>query len=116
MEDFVDKYFGPRLSKDEQLAYFDEHREEAWRNVLSYIGRQKEVILGMSRARLVENFGEYGDRSWHLPPTDLYREVMEELADAPAWETMRIYAEEHSPGGRVRSHYIVQRVPDSPDD
>ena len=104
------------LTKEEQLAYFDAHKEEAWRNVLSYIGRMGPQILALSRKRMVENFGAYGDQSWHRDPTDLYMEVMEELADAPAWEVMRIYADEHSPLGRMRIHYRVAKIPDSPDD
>ena len=104
------------LTEAEQLAYFDAHAEEAWRNIISYIGRMGPQILAMSRERLVANYATYGDESWHREPPDLMREVMEELADAPAWETMRLYSEEHSPLGRTRMHYRVATIPDSPDD
>lgn len=104
------------LTEAEQLAFFDAHAEEAWRDIISYIGRLKPQILAMARERLVRNFAAYGDESWHRDPEDLMREVMEELADAPAWEVMRLYAQEHSPLGRARLHYRVASIPDSPDD
>jgi len=104
------------LTEAEQLAYFDAHSEEAWRNVLSYIGRMGPQILAMSRERMVSNYANYGDESWHRDPPDLMGEVLEELADAPAWEVMRLFAEKHSPLGRTRMHYRVLRTSDEPDD
>lgn len=105
------------LTKEEQESYFDAHKEEAWDNVISYIRHRKDIILATGRERLVSNFENYGDESWHRHPHELLHEVIEELADAPVWEVMRLYSEEHMPLGRTRVGYTVARsVPDSPDD
>lgn len=82
------------MTKDEQLAIFDEYAGRALEMVLEDLATNAPRVLRKARQRFEDGADVFGDRMFRRHPTILYADEVEEVADAVAYRVAGMWQRE----------------------
>ena len=91
-----------RLPIAEQERLFKQYADQAIQNLRDHL--DDPCLVGVLKrsalSRLRAADGKFGDSGWRKSGDHLLGEIIEEIADAIVYHTMREYARSNGPGGR----------------
>lgn len=83
------------LTLEEQLTWFDANVGKAVSNVHVFMDTWHDEIVSAARERLIQGHEVFGSKMFNDPNATLWRDTVEEVADAIDYRLARMYKETH---------------------